>query len=220
MPVNILMIDDHPSQIEGYKTILQYNSLNIEILTDSCYSCETAYKKITDPFNKIKYDMVFLDRSMPPYIEKKIKNGEDLALLVRQHLPKSKIVMLTSHSEAFILYNMLNKIKPEGLLVKSDFSADDLLVAFEALMKNETYYSETVLKGKKNLLAKEEFLDSFNRQIISLLSEGVKTKSLPDHINLSKSAIEKRKAQIKDYLNIEDGGDEAIVGEARKLGFI
>jgi two-component system, NarL family, response regulator NreC len=39
-------------------------------------------------------------------------------------------------------------------------------------------------------------------------------------LNLSKSSIEKRKMQIKDYLCIAKGTDEDIVRESRKLGFI
>lgn len=213
------MIDDHPSQIEGYKIILSYNNANHEIDTVACYSCETAYKEITAQEPRI-FDIVFLDRSLPPYPEKNIKSGEDLALLLRQYMPAVKIVMITSHSEAFLLYNIVKKIHPDGLLVKSDFDADELLLAFDVVLEGKTYHSETVKSSIRELLSKDEYLDSFNRQIITLLAQGIKTKSLPEHLNLSLSAVEKRKSQIKDYFCIEKGTDEDIVREARKLGFI
>jgi DNA-binding NarL/FixJ family response regulator len=219
MAVKILMIDDHPSQIEGYKVILSYNKLGLEIETTPCYSCESAYKMITNPFHP-DFDLVFLDRSLPPYLQENIRSGEDLVRLIKKHLPKSLIVVITSHAEAFLLYDIVKKIHPEGLLVKSDFHAEDLLFAFSRIMKGERYHSETVEKSIKELLSKESYLDTPNRQIIRLLSQGVKTKSMPGYLNISLSAVEKRKAQVKDYFCIDKGTDEDIVREAKRLGFI
>jgi hypothetical protein len=64
------------------------------------------------------------------------------------------------------------------------------------------------------------FLDDFNRQIITLLASGIQSKNLPNHINLSMSAIDKRKAQIKDFFCVQKGTDEDIIREAKKHGFV
>lgn len=216
--LKILMIDDHPSQIEGYKVILAYNSMGLAIETTCCYTSEKAFEIIAVDSND--FDIVFLDRNLPEYAAKSIYSGEDLGVLIKRHLPGSKIVIITSHSEAFILYNMIKKIDPAGLLVKSDFTADDLLVAFENIVNGENHYSQTVQESIARMLSKETYLDSYNRQIIMLLSQGIKTKNLPEHLNISLSAIEKRKAQVKDYLCIDKGTDEDIVREAKRLGFI
>ena len=220
MPFKILMIDDHPTQLEGYKVVLEFNNQGLEIESTLANSCEEAYKIITNKENSVFFDMVFLDRSLPPFEEMKIKSGEDLALLVKEHLPESKIIMLTSHAEAFILYNIVKKINPNGLLVKSDFDGEELLNAFDKVVNSQIYHSETVTKSIKELLSREEYLDSINREIITLLSQGIRTKSMPEFINLSHSAIEKRKVQIKDYFCIDKGSDEDIIREAKKLGFI
>ncbi len=214
----ILMIDDHPTQIQGYKTILSYNKRNLQLEITEAYDCKSAYEIIEK--TKDAYDLAFIDRSLPPYKEKKIYSGEDLAKLIKSRFPTTKIVILTSHSEAFLLYNIVKNIAPEGLLVKSDFSADELLVAFDKIMDGETYHTETVKEGMRDLLSKEEYLDSINRQIIILLSEGNKTKNLCEILNLSQSAIEKRKALIKDYLGIDKGTDLDIINEAKRKGFI
>ena len=217
--VRILMIDDHPSQIEGYKVILEYNTQGIKVETTACFNCESAYHTIISS-NPFAFDLVFLDRSMPPYPDKNITTGEDLASVIKQFLPTAKIVILTSHSETFLLYNIVKKIDPIGLLVKSDFSADDLLVAFDIMMGGEHYHSQTVKQSIKEFLAKESYLDHYNRQIIILLAQGIKTKNMPAYLNMSLSAIEKRKSLVKDYLCVEKGGDEDIVREAKRLGFV
>ena len=215
--VKILMVDDHPSMIEGYKIILSYNNLGYEIETTSAYNCEDALTLIS---GETEYDLVFLDYALPPYEKLNINSGKDLGVLIRSKMPNAKIVILTSHSESIILYDIIHSIDPEGILVKSDFSADDLLLAFEKIMKGDKYLSATVTQNVKKLLSSEIYLDEYNRKIIALIAQGIKTKNMPNHMNLSISAIEKRKAQIKDYFGIEKGNDEEILKQAKKIGLL
>jgi two-component system response regulator NreC len=220
MKLKILMVDDHPSMIEGYKIILSFNTLGFEIETTAAHTCEAAYEIIMNATKATPFDLVFLDFSLPPYEAMNITSGEDLAMLVKIHLPECKIVILTSHTEALLLYNIVRNVEPAGLLVKSDFTAEELLTAFDIIIKGEVYQSPTVKQCTKELLSKKIYLDNANRQIITLLAQGIKTKSLPNHLNLSMSTVEKRKVQIKDYFCIEKGSDEDIVREAKKLGLI
>jgi two-component system response regulator NreC len=217
--MKILMIDDHPSQIHAYKLILALNELDIVIEPTEVYSCEAAYNIISNS-KPGDFEIILLDRSMPPFKEKNIMSGEDLAKLIKIRLPESKLVVLTSHAETFIVYNIVKNINPEGLLVKSDFGPDELLYAFGLIIEGGTYYTATVKACIKELLSKDDFLDSYDRQIITLLGRGLKTKSLIKHLSLSRSAIDKRKAQIKIYFGIEKSGDEEIVQKAREAGLI
>lgn len=220
MPIKILIVDDHPLQIEGYKSILQYNTDNLEIDTIECYSCEAAYNIIINTEDPFYFDIVFLDRSLPPYPEKKIYSGEDLAFLIRKYFPKSKIMMITSHAEAFVIYDLIQKVRPDGLLIKSDFDGEEFLVAFSTVLNGSIYYSQTVKDSTKELLSRESYLDTINRQIIVLLAQGLKNKTIALQLNLSGSTIEKRKSKLKDFFFISQGTDEELVQEARKMGFI
>ena len=220
MSIKILIVDDHPLQIEGYKSILQYNIENLEIETTVCYNCEEAYTIIVNTEAPLHFDVVLLDRSLPPYPDKKIYSGEDLALLAREHSPKSKIMMLTSHAEAFVIYDLIQKVRPDGLLIKSDFDGDELLAAFSAVLNGAVYYSQTVKDSIKELLSLENYLDATNRQIIVLLEQGLKNKTIALQLNLSDSAIEKRKSKLKEFFFISKGTDEELVQQARKMGFI
>lgn len=220
MDLNVLMVDDHPPIIEGYKSILSFNPFGYNIKTVATYSCETAYFIITERLKPIAFDIVFIDVTLPPFSEKKLESGEDLVFLVKKYLPDAKIIMLTSHTESIVLYRILNECQPDGLLIKSDFLSDEFLLAFDTVVKGGKYYSTTVKNQKKDMISSAKTLDSYNRQIIILLSQGVKTKNFHEHINLSTSAIEKRKAVIKDYFGIIKGTDEDILREARKQGLI
>ncbi|HLA55410.1 MAG TPA: response regulator [Flavobacterium sp.] len=218
--LKILIIDDHYLMVEGYKSILSFNNIGYDLDISKAHNCEEAFKIITTLNNPIPFDVIFLDLKLPAYESENINSGKDLARLIQKHLPESKIVILTSHAEAIILYDVIQNINPSGLLVKSDFTAQDLLAAFEQIIKGEIYYSDTVKRSIKELLSKDFYLDNYNRQIVLLLSQGIKTKNLPDYIPLSISAIDKRKSQIKDYFNISKGNDDEIIREAKRTGLV
>ena len=220
MTTKILMIDDHPLQIEGYKSVLSFNAQNLQLQVTAAFNCESAYNIITASTNLPEFDLVFLDRNLPPYKEKNIYSGDDLAQLIKIHHPKAKIVVLTSHSEPLMLYNIFKKVAPAGLLVKSDFDGEELLVAFDKILSGETYQSEIVKKTIKLFLEKEMFLDAIDRQILGFITNGTKTVNMPSLLNLSLSAIEKRKAKIKIYFGIDRGRDEDIIKAAKAEGFI
>lgn len=218
MEIQVLMIDDHPPIIEGYRSILAYNSFGYILNTTSAHSCEAAYFAIFQA--KIPFDIVFLDLTMPPYFEKNINSGDDLIPIVRKQHPNAKIIVITSHSESIVLFKIINEHKPEGILVKSDFQAQELIDAFNIVVQGETYFSETVANHQKSWGEKNKVMDSYNRQILSLLAQGIKTKNFPELLHLSKSAIDKRKAILKQLLGIDKGNDEDILKEARKQGLI
>lgn len=219
MPFKVLMVDDHKTMLAGYKSILEFNDKNLELEVTFSHDCEDAYNIITNT-DSSSFDLFFLDRSLPPYLDKKIKSGEDLAVLIRKQLPDAKIIMLTSHAETFVIYDIVQKIQPNGLLIKSDFDGDELLLAFNKILNNETYFSETVTTALKEQIISRGYLDTIDRQIITLLSQGYRNKTIATELGLSDSAVEKRKVKIKDYLNIDKGNDEGIITQCRILGFI
>ena len=218
MELQVLMVDDHPPIIEGYRSILSFNSFGYILNTTAAHSCEGAYNEILQA--KYPFDIVFLDLTLPPYPEKNLNSGDDLIPIVRKYHPNAKIVILTSHSESIVLFKIIKENNPDGLLVKSDFQSQELIVAFDTVVKGEIYFSETVMNHQKSWGEKNKVMDSYNRQILSLLSQGVKTKNIPDLLHLSKSAIDKRKAILKQLLGIDKGNDEDILKEARKQGLI
>jgi DNA-binding NarL/FixJ family response regulator len=218
MEVTVLMIDDHPPIIEGYKSLLTFNPHEYSLHFTEVSNCEAAYDLIVS--TEIHFDIIFLDVTLPPYPAKNIKSGDDLIPIIRKHIPNAKIVVLTSHSESLILNGILNEYYPDGLLLKSEIHADNFTTIFDAILKGTTFYSATVKNIKNDIKIAHKLLDNYNRRIIILLSKGLKTKTIQEELHLSKSAIDKRKVIIKDYLGIYKGNDEDLLREARKQGLI
>jgi DNA-binding NarL/FixJ family response regulator len=215
------MVDDHPLIIEGYQNILLSTKKETqEISIDVAHDCDRAAELIKRSFDTGVYDVCFFDISLPPSKDGVYNSGEDLAKLARQHLPDARIVVLTMFNESLRILNIIKEINPEGLLIKSDLTSRELAEAFQHILDNPPYYSSTVNNFLNSTLISDIYIDEINRKILHLLSQGVKTKGLKDHIGLSLSAIEKRKRHLKLLFSVEDGKDETLLNEARKNGFI
>lgn len=218
--LNILIVDDHPFIIEAYKnTIAGYHPSEFEFTITQASDCKSAYDILTNS-EVIPYDVAFFDISMPPYEEKNILSGEDLAKLTRKTLPNCRIILLTMHTESLKINNIIKTINPNGLIIKNDLTFDELLNAFDRILKNQNYYSQTVVKFVSQDLGENALIDEHDRQILHHLSRGVKTKNIPLHISLSLSAVEKRKLNLKELFQIREGDDEDLLREARNRGFI
>ena len=220
MKLKILIIEDHEMMIQGYKSILSIHKDQYDAIITEAHNCETAYGIITNPEYKTFFDIIFLDYSIPAFPEKKIYSGLDLGALIRKYMPSTKIIMLTSFSDSIKLFEVVKKFQPNGLLIKSDYKPDTLLIAIKTVMEGETYYSPEAVASIKQPLFTKGSLDSIDREIIILLAEGLINKSIALKLGLSYSAIEKRKSKIKDHLNIAKGNDEDLLLECRRMGFV
>ncbi len=220
--VKILMIDDHPMIIEGYQNTLQFTKKeNQELQIDIANNCDEAIRYIDRSVTaKLPYDMLFVDISLPSSSDGRMSSGEDLAEYARKVLPKAKIVILTMFNESFRIHNIIKNIDPEGFLIKSDLTSSELASAFQAVLSNPPFYSGTVNSFIRKSITSDIVIDDKNRKILYLLSQGIKTKNLASHLDISLSAVEKRKKQLKELFEIEDGQDETLLEQARRKGFI
>ena len=218
-PINILIVDDHPFIIQAYKNALdKYSQQGFEFIVTQANNCKTGYESITEA--KTPFDVAFFDISMPEYAEKGIYSGEDLAALIKTEMTNCKIILLTMHTELLKINNIIKNIDPSGLIIKNDLTFDELIFALDKIINNESYYSQTVIKLVGQAQYNNIELDAFDKQILFHLSKGVKTKDLPQYIPLSLSAIEKRKLNIREILEVTGGTDVDLINEAKTKGVI
>lgn len=219
--IKVLMVDDHPMILDGYKNILT-NSLGEDktLLIDLAYNCEDAYEKIEASIAASPYNLIYLDVGLPPAEELRIFSGEDLGIRIRKISPKSRIIIMTMYSENMRIYNLMRNIQPEGLLIKTDVNPSEFINSFVDVISGKLHYSQTVNEMLRKHFITDFVLDNVDRSILFHISKGVKTKDLSEIVNLSLPAIEKRKRNIKEAIGVEQGGDLVLIEKARALGFL
>jgi DNA-binding NarL/FixJ family response regulator len=217
--MKILIVDDHPFIIQAYKNALEkYSQQGYEFEVIQANNCKSGYENIVE--SKIPFNVAFFDISMPEYAEKGIYSGEDLAVLMKSEMPSCKVILLTMHDELLKINNIIKNINPNGLIIKNDLTFDELIFAFDKIINNESYYSQTVIKLVGQAKYNDIELDAFDKQILFHLSKSVKTKDLPQYIPLSLSAIEKRKLNIREILEVKGESDIDLINEAKTKGVI
>ncbi|TPG40862.1 response regulator transcription factor [Flavobacterium pectinovorum] len=222
MTFNILIVDDHPMTVDSYVNLLSEEGFNtVEPFFIQSYNCETAYKKIVLlEKQNVKIDFAIIDVNLPPYPDQNISNGIDLAALIRKTHPACKILLLTMHTEAFIVNRVINEIQPEGFISKSEVNFESFPNICKKILLSEIIYSDEIIKSQKKISQRNLDWGEYDIQILILLSQGVKMIDIPNHLPLSLSSIEKRKAYIKSHLLPEKGGDIELINKARQLGFL
>jgi DNA-binding NarL/FixJ family response regulator len=157
---------------------------------------------------------------MPPYKKMNINSGIDLASLIREKFTNCKIVLLTMRSEPLTVDKIIKGIQPEGFIAKSDINFELFSIICKNIIEGTIFRSPTIIDSQRELFKKNINWDNHDNQILILISEGVKTVNLPDYIPLSMSAIEKRKANIKDQLLKGKGSDKDLIEKAKNLGLL
>lgn len=217
---NILIVDDHPFIIDGYKNaITRYKPDIYEYSFTQGKDCETGYNIVTNQETP-PFDVAFLDISMPIYSEKEIHSGEDLAKLIMELMPNCKIILLTMYTELLKIKNIIDTINPAGLVIKNDLTFDELLFGFDIVLKDEIYYSHSVIKMANQNNNEVDGIDQFDKLILFHISKGTKTKDIPQYIPISLHAIESRKVTLKELFKIETGNDIDLIREAKVRGII
>jgi DNA-binding NarL/FixJ family response regulator len=218
--MNIFLVDDHPMTVEGYSNALLEIpfGLNNPSFTKA-YDCEEAYATL---FRKLSlnelFDIAIIDKGLPGYDSKGILSGSDLAILIKEKMPDCKIIMITAHTEVIIVYDIVKKVRPEGLIIKNDITPEKLQQAVTAIIAGDQYYSAIVKKCVSEIWKKELMIEDYNRQILLYLSKGFKIKELESIIHLTTSTIQKRIIRMKKAFDVTD--DTGLVKEAIKQGFI
>lgn len=222
MITRILIVDDHPMTVAAYVNLLTevgFGDEPTEFLT--AYTCEQAYNiiNIHEALGK-PISMALLDVSLPPFEQKNILDGIDVGRYIRARMKKCIIIMQTMHSEPLKVDTIVSQLQPEGFISKNDINFEVFPIICSRIMSGEIYYSPTIVKAQEEWSKNNLAFDMHDNKILMLLSQGVKTVNLPEYIPLSLSAIEKRKATIKDQVLQQKGSDLELLQRARKLGLI
>ncbi|WNM19564.1 response regulator [Flavobacterium capsici] len=218
-PINVLIVDDHPFIIEAYKNALnKYSLQGHEFIVTQANDCKSGYELIIDKNNNFKLAM--FDVSMPEYAEKEIRSGMDLAKLMQNENPECKVMLLTMHVEMDRINTIIKEINPNSLLIKNDINFDELIFALDKTLKDEKYYSETIIK----LLGQSKFnpleFDAMDKRILELMAKEYDTILIARHLPLTAEVIEVRKKRIREVLELPDGTDEELVVEAKNKGIL
>ena len=217
--INVLIIDDHPFIIQGYKNVINlFPNKKYSFSYTEAVDCKTGYDTIMN--SEIQFDLAFLDISMPMYEEKNMKSGEDIAKLLKVEMPNCKIIMLTMHSESLKVQTVIEEIDPIGLIIKNDLTYEEMILAIGTVIKGDKYYSAAVMTYLNQQQQEKIYVDVIDRQILHYLNKGIESEEVSLYIPISAANVRTRKQRMKDQLQMEDCTDEEFLQAAKNKGML
>jgi DNA-binding NarL/FixJ family response regulator len=196
--IKLLLVDDHPIVLDGIKTHLAEQP-GLEVVGEATNGQEALRKaKLTLP------DVVLMDITMPHM------NGLEATTQLRRQLPDTKILILTMHDSREYIAQIV-RIGARGYLLK-DCSPAELVSAIKAVHAGEVYFSPSISKllvhemveGRhdgRELPAQQSLTDR-EREVLSLIAEGLLNKQIADRLGIGVRTIETHRERIMRKLDI------------------
>jgi len=210
MPIRILVVDDHSVVRQGIIALLE-DEEDIIIAGEASDGDEVA-----DMIGKVRPDVILLDLTMP-----RMSGIEVIKQIVPIH-PKVRILIFSMHNNPdYILSAVLNGAS--GYLQK-DTSRDEILAAVRSVAKGELYFpphaASIIIKNLINQVVKvpepeiteEEIPESSiwkiitprEQQILKCLTEGMSSKEIAEHFDISSNTVANQRASIMKKANVKN----------------
>lgn len=209
--ISILVVDDHPLVRDGITTMLKgEEGINVS------GSCKTSAEALAF-LAKATPDIILLDIGLPDM------DGLQLCAQIREFNTTSKIIGLTSFNEAGMITGLLER-GGNGYLLKN-MERSELLTAIRTVLAGKVFLStaanEKVLeqfKHHKPLPADTPVLTRREREILVLLSDGLKGPEIATKLFLSPLTVETHRKNLCKKLNVNSV--QMLLKVAREKRFI
>lgn len=208
MHVRILLADDHQIIRQGLKILLEHKGYKvIGEAGDGDEAVQLA--------GRLQPEVVILDLAMPHL------NGVNAAKEIRTQLPKSKIILLTMHSDEHYVLEAL-QAGVNGYVVKTD-AATDLTDALDKVLRGSTYLSPKVSRFivqayLENKNSSSDLLTPREREVLQLVAEGKITKEIAVLLGISVKTAESHRTKIMSKLGTH--GVAGLVRYAVRRGLV
>jgi DNA-binding NarL/FixJ family response regulator len=210
--VRVLLADDHALVRAGIRALL--NTIDgVNVIAEAGDGLE-ALRLIS----KLQPDIVLLDITMPGL------SGLELLMETKKQFPSIRVIILTVHNAGEYAMRAL-RAGAAGYLPKSA-AADELQLAIEMVSRGETYISgevsrNAIIEFSKHPVEQPHPITSLTprqREILTLVADGLSTKAIGRRLNISVKTVESHRAQLMDRLDIHDVA--GLVRYAIKMGLI
>jgi two-component system response regulator NreC len=194
MAVRVLIADDHEMFRQGLRVLLEEEGFQFVAEAsngrEAVQLCEQHHPEVA-----------ILDISMP------LLNGIFAAQAIIKSNPRTKIVLLTQHTEDRMVLESL-RAGVTGYVLKTRAS-NELVHALRAVCRGEMYLTQSISRTVvQAFLMKDSLperpLSERERQVLQLVAEGKTTKEIASMLGVSVNTAETHRTNLMEKLDIHD----------------
>jgi len=194
--IRLLLVDDHPIVLDGIKSHL-CTQPEFEIVGEASNGIDALQKA-----RLLLPDVVLMDITMPNM------NGLEATTMLRKQAPLAKILILTMHNSKEYIAQMI-RAGARGYLLK-DGSPAELVRAIKAVHAGEVFFAPSVsrvivdqlVEGGGRVAEPVQSLTDREREVLSLIAEGLLNKQIADKLGIGVRTIETHRERIMRKLDI------------------
>lgn len=195
--IRLVIVDDHTILRQTLRLLLETRP-QVSIVGEAGDGREAI-----ELAEQLRPDVVLMDAAMPGL------NGIDAAAIIRRHLRRTKVLMLSGYGYEDQVGAAL-RAGASGYVLKSS-SADELVFAIQAVHQSNTYLSEslaecaelqTYLSAAGARGDREPSISAREREVLQLVAEGHTNQSIADRLVISIKTVEAHKEHISQKLGV------------------
>lgn len=183
--MKVILIDDHPILLNGLVSILK-SSGQVEV-TGSGGSASEAFALL----EKALPDILICDYNLPD------ETGLALVQKVKRIYPELKIIILSMHSEPYLVREIL-KEGIQGYVLKKE-TKEELLAAIETVYSGRMYFSNeinAILMKSLHDPGEERLLTERELEVLRLIAEECSNKQISEKLFISERTVETHRKNI------------------------
>ncbi len=194
MAVRVVLADDHEMVRQGLRVLLEREGFDVVAEAsdgrEAMKLCETHSPEVA-----------ILDLAMP------LLNGVDAAREIIKTNPRTKVVLLTMHTEDHLILESL-RAGVTGYVLKTKASGE-LVQALRAVCRGEMFLTQSISRTivqafVRNSDVPELPISDRERQVLQLVAEGKTNKEIATLLGISVKTAESHRSNMMDKLNIHD----------------
>lgn len=197
MPIKVIIVDDHEVVADGLRFVVG-SQVDMEVI-DCLHQSREAVRRIVET----QPDVVLMDHAMPEL------NGTEATAMVRERCPKTRVIMLSMHSNRIHVMRALQAGASGYVLKKS--AAKEVVDAIRVVHYGGRYLSKILAEGVIDQIVDRasgpdpvQQLSSRERQVLQMLAEGHDVHKIASTLSLSPKTVETYRTRMMKKLDIQD----------------